>query len=83
MSDFSKIEMSQFLLLGACSKLHFKEPIMAAIRMITMSMREIDRLKTVQAVADGNLKPGLAAQRLALTLRQVQRLVRRYFGQTL
>lgn len=51
---------------------------MAAIRMITMSMREIDRLKSVQAVADGNLKPGLAAQRLALTLRQVQRLVRRY-----
>lgn len=43
-----------------------------------MSMLELDRLKTIQAVADGNLKPMLAAQRLELTTRQVQRLVSRY-----
>lgn len=46
--------------------------------MITMSMHEVDRLKTIQAVADGNLKPMIAATRLNLTPRQVQRLVARY-----
>jgi transposase len=51
---------------------------MARIETITMSMREIDRLKTIQAVVDGNLKPMQAAQRLHLTTRQVQRLVSRY-----
>jgi transposase len=51
---------------------------MAGIETITMSMREIDRLKTVQAVVDGNLKPMQAAQRLNLTTRQIQRLVNRY-----
>lgn len=43
-----------------------------------MSMRELDRIKTIQAVVDGHLKPGLAAQRLGLMPRQVQRLVRRF-----
>jgi hypothetical protein len=43
-----------------------------------MGMRELDRLKTVQSVVDGNLKPGLAAQRLGITGRQLRRLVRRY-----
>lgn len=51
---------------------------MARIETITMSMREIDRLKTIQAVVDGNLKPMVAATRLNLTTRQVQRLVNRY-----
>lgn len=51
---------------------------MARTETITMSMREIDRLKTVQAVVDGNLKPMQAARRLDLTTRQVQRLVNRY-----
>jgi transposase len=45
---------------------------------ITMSMRELDRLKTVQAVVDGHLKPGQAAQRLGITARQMRRLVRRF-----
>ena len=43
-----------------------------------MGMRELDRVKTVQAVVDGNLKPGLAAQRLGITDRQLRRVVRRY-----
>jgi len=51
---------------------------MVRTEMITMSMREIDRLKTVQAVVEGNLKPMVAAARLGLTTRQVQRLVNRY-----
>ena len=48
------------------------------IEGITMGMRELDRLKTVQAVVDGNLKPGLAARRLGVSARQLRRLVRRY-----
>ena len=51
---------------------------MAKFGTITMSMREIDRLKTIQAMVDGDLKPMLAARRLELTTRQVQRLVNRY-----
>ncbi|AME24702.1 hypothetical protein AXG89_13425 [Burkholderia sp. PAMC 26561] len=41
-------------------------------------MRELDRLKVIQAVVDRMLKPGLAAERLNLTVRQVERLVLRY-----
>lgn len=48
---------------------------------ITMSMREIDRLKTVQAVVDGALRVGLAAQRLGLSRRQLERLLQRYKAQ--
>lgn len=51
---------------------------MARTETITMSMREVDRLKTVQAVADDGLKPMVAAARMGLTTRQVQRLVNRY-----
>ena len=43
---------------------------------VTMSMRELDRLKCIQAVIDGELKPIRAAERLGLTTRQV--LARRY-----
>ncbi|WP_163960411.1 ISNCY family transposase [Noviherbaspirillum galbum] len=43
-----------------------------------MSMREVDRLKTLQAVIDGNLRAATAAQRLGLTKRQVNRLLQRY-----
>jgi hypothetical protein len=45
---------------------------------ITMSMRELDRLKVIQAVAGRRLKPGCAAERLGLSVRQIERLVRRY-----
>jgi len=45
---------------------------------ITMSMGELDRLKVVQALVDGLLKPGSAARKLGLTVRQVHRLVVRY-----
>jgi hypothetical protein len=43
-----------------------------------MTMRELDRLKCVQRVVDGELKPIRAAERLELTSRQVRRLVDRY-----
>jgi hypothetical protein len=42
---------------------------------ITMSMQELDRLKVIQAVIDGHLKLGRAAERLQLTVRQIQRLI--------
>jgi transposase len=50
---------------------------MAATERITMTMRELDRFKVIQAVADGVLKPWRAAQRLGLTTRQIRRLVSR------
>jgi hypothetical protein len=45
--------------------------------VITMTMRELDRSKVIQMVADGMLKPWRAALRLELTTRQVRRLVAR------
>jgi hypothetical protein len=50
---------------------------MNAIGTITMTMRELDRFKVIQDVADGKLKPWRAAERLELTTRQVRRLVAR------
>ena len=43
-----------------------------------MTMRQIDRLKVIQALADAYLKTGIAASRLGLTPRQTLRLLRRY-----
>lgn len=51
---------------------------MNATGTITMTMREVDRLKVIEAVADCRLKPGQAAERLELSVRQVERLVLRY-----
>lgn len=48
---------------------------MAATERITMTMRELDRFKVIQDVADGKLKPWRAAERLELTTRQIRRLV--------
>ena len=48
---------------------------------ITMSMREVDRVKTVQAVVDRMLPAGVAARRLGLSRRQLERLVLRYKAQ--
>ncbi|MCE4547799.1 integrase catalytic subunit [Caballeronia calidae] len=49
----------------------------AARERITMTMGELDRLKIIQDVMDGRLKPWRAAQRLELTTRQIRRLVAR------
>ncbi|WP_167449687.1 ISNCY family transposase [Paraburkholderia terricola] len=46
--------------------------------LVTLNMRELDRLKVIQAVVDTGLKPGRAADRLGLTVRQIERLVIRY-----
>ncbi len=51
---------------------------MAKPGVITMSMRELDRLKTIQAVIDGRLPQTLAAERLGMSDRQVRRLLQRY-----
>lgn len=45
---------------------------------ITMSMREADRLKTIQAVVDRMARVGQAAQRMGLSRRQLERLIQRY-----
>jgi hypothetical protein len=47
---------------------------------VTFPMRELDWLKTVQAVVDGDLTPGRAAERLGQSSREVLRLLRRYNG---
>ena len=47
---------------------------------VTMSMRELDRIKVIQAVLGGELRAGLAAERLGVSARQVRRLAERYRG---
>jgi hypothetical protein len=39
--------------------------------LVTVSMQELDRLKCIQAVVEGSLKPVRAAERLGMTSRQV------------
>ena len=51
---------------------------MRQIELVTLNMRELDRLKVVQAIVEMGLKPGRAAERLGLSVRQVERLVNRY-----
>lgn len=46
--------------------------------MISMSMRELDRLKVIEAVVEGRLMPWRAAERLGLSRRQVERLANRF-----
>lgn len=53
---------------------------MNASGTIAMPMTELDRLKVVQAVCERRLKPGRAAERLGLSVRQVERLVIRYWA---
>src|SRR5450830_1394254 len=55
-----------------------RETAMNRTGTITMTMQALDRLKIFQALADGNLKPGRAAERLGLTVRQVRRLAKRF-----
>jgi hypothetical protein len=43
---------------------------------ITRHMRELDRLKTIQAVIDRVMKPGRAAERLGLSVRTKSALLR-------
>src|SRR5258707_571489 len=51
---------------------------MIRIPKVTMTMRDLDRLKCIQGLIDGQLKQTAVAARLGLTTRQVRRLVRRY-----
>ena len=45
---------------------------------VTVSLRELDRLKVIQDVVSGELRTGVAAERLAMTARQVRRLAQRH-----
>jgi len=49
---------------------------MIRIPKVTMTMRELDRLKCIQGLIDGQLKQNAVATRLGLTTRQVRRLIR-------
>ncbi len=40
---------------------------------ITRHMRDLERLKTIQAVVDRELRPGRAAERLGSTVPQIER----------
>jgi len=51
---------------------------MAIPDLVTMSMRELDRLKVVEAVVRGELKPWRAAEKLQLSTRQIERFANRY-----
>jgi Homeodomain-like domain len=51
---------------------------MRQMARVTMSMRELDRLKCVQAVIDGEQHMYRAAEQLGITTRQLRRLVERY-----
>ncbi len=46
--------------------------------LITMSMRELDRLKVVEAVIEQRLMPRRSAERLGISRRHIERLVARY-----
>jgi transposase len=52
--------------------------MMRQLSRVTMSMRELDRLKVIQAVLDGELPGVRAAQRLQISARQIRRMVKRY-----
>jgi hypothetical protein len=43
-----------------------------------MTMKEVDRTEVIQALVDGEIKPAIAALRLGLSTRQVQRLKERF-----
>ncbi|MBS0393404.1 MAG: helix-turn-helix domain-containing protein, partial [Proteobacteria bacterium] len=45
---------------------------------VTVTRRDLDRLKCVQGVIDGQLRLYQAAERLGMTTRQLRRLIRRY-----
>jgi hypothetical protein len=51
---------------------------MSRMARVTMSMRELDRVKCIQAVVDGELQAIKAAERLGITTRQLRRLTQRY-----
>jgi transposase len=51
---------------------------MRQAELVTLNMRELDWLKMVPAIVEMGLKPGRAAERLGLSVRQVERLVIRY-----
>lgn len=68
MSPSSKVEMSHI------GPSRAGMAMATAAATITMTMREADRLKTIQAVVDRMARVGQAAQRLSLSRRRLERL---------
>ena len=50
---------------------------MSERELITASMRELERVKIIEAVVEGRLRCFQAAERLQLCVRQISRLCRR------
>jgi hypothetical protein len=50
---------------------------MQPTKLVTLSMRELDRLKVIRSVVDGLLKSQRAAMRLSFTTCQVRQLAAR------
>lgn len=46
--------------------------------LITMSMRELERVKVIEAVVEQRLMPWRAAERLGVSRRQIERMTERY-----
>ena len=64
---------------SACWRVQvIRSPTMDTMRMITMTRRQISRLKTIQAVTEGNLKAVTAAAQLGLCRLQIDRMADRY-----
>ncbi|MFK4441041.1 transcriptional regulator GlxA family with amidase domain [Caballeronia udeis] len=61
-----------------CRFFRLPEFIVALAGMITMTMRELDRLKVIEAVIEERLMLWRAAERLGISRRQVERLTSRY-----
>jgi transposase len=78
MSYFGQIGVMQMAHAQGFPPVSWRRAMARTSETITMSMREVDRLKTLQAVADGNLPVSIAANRLGLSKRQVNRLLLRY-----
>jgi hypothetical protein len=78
MSASGYVEMSAFVVPTSSFWVPFWGLQMRLNTKVTFAMRDLDRLKCIQAVVDGDLKSIRAADRLGLTTRQVRRLARRY-----
>lgn len=68
MSCSSQIEMSRFALGMLAGSLPvpcgITEPVMQRTALVTLNMRELDRLKVIESVVETGLKPGRAAEEL-------------------
>jgi transposase len=80
MSPLSNLEMSPWLLVaGSLNRLRATEGMTKMPSgLLTMSIREVERIAVIRQVAEKQLKQSEAMSQLGLSKRQVIRLVKRY-----